>query len=271
MLSLGLSITSPAVWANGAFVPSNAETATLIAALTGSYSRTLKQAWDDAIGALKASGAWEDFDILYAKGAIPGTSAANIVDGYLNWKNPATYTATPVNSPTNGNGYWQGDGASSRVRTQFTPSTNGVKFTQDSASVWFWCLNDVGLTAYDVGNISTAPHTAIISRSGADSTFARVNTGTSASVANANSTGLFVAQRRGAADQRIWRNGTQISGVSSAASTGLPTQEQWMCGANNNSFSTRREAFAAWGASQSGREAGIYTIIETLLTAAGTI
>jgi hypothetical protein len=271
MLSIGLAITSPAVWRGGSFVPSNVETATLLAALTGSYTKTLKQAWDDAIGASKVDGSWADFDILYPKGAIPGTSAENVADGYLNWKNPAAFTLVPVNSPTNGNGYWQGDGVSSRLRTQYTPATHGVKYTQNDASMWVWCLTDSTQDAYDIGNLSSAPLGAINCRSASSFVTSLINRGTtSLASAVAAATGLIGVQCRGATDNRNWRNGSQI-GSGSTATTGLPTQEQWILGANATNFSTRRIALAAWGASQSGREASMYTTFQTLFTAAGTI
>jgi hypothetical protein len=270
MLSLGLSICSPAVWSSGAFVPSNAETATLLAALTGSYTRTLKQAWDDAIGALKASGAWEDFDVLYPIGAIPGVAAGNAADSKLNWKDPSNFALVEVNSPTHGSGYWQGDGASSRLRTQWTPSTHGVKYIQDDASVWLWSETDSQSASSDTGNASAAPASQIYCRYTDGKMYARVNGVPNSSGAVAASTGLFVAQRRAANDVRGFRNGTQVF-ADTEASTGLPTQEQWICGANSNSFSARRLLLAAWAASQTGREAGSSTIFQTLFTAAGTI
>jgi hypothetical protein len=270
MLNLGHSIWFPAVF-HSSFVASNAETNTFIAALTGTYPKSLKQAWDDAIGALKTSGAWADFDILYIKGAIPGTSAANIADGYLNWKNPATFTLIPVNSPTNGNGYWQGDGASSRFRTQYTPSADGVTYVQGSASIWFYSLTDIQSNSHTIGNGSVNPKARIAPRTTTNLVAGHINDETQLTAANAASTGLFGVQRRGSTDLRLWRNGSQVGSTSATASTGVPTQEQWVCGANSTAFATNQIALAAWGASQSGREAGINTVFQNLLTAAGTI
>jgi hypothetical protein len=269
MLSLGISICSPAVWANGAFVPSSASTAALLAALTGVYSRSLKQAWDDAIGASETDGSWADFDILYPKGAIPGTSAANISDGYINWKNPAAFTLTPINSPTNGNGYWQGDGSSSRLRTGYNPTTDGVKFTQDDASIWVWSNTDGTSVAASIGNV-VSPQAIIYPMNTDNKAYGRVN---SASAFTGNVTdgiGLYCVQRRAAGDVRMFKNGSQIAN-STTASTGLANQEQWICGANSSLFGTRKIMFGAWGAKQEGRESAIYSRWQTVFTAAGTI
>jgi hypothetical protein len=272
MLSLGLAITSPAVWRNGAFVPSNAETAALLAAITGVYQNSLKQAWDDAIGALKTSGAWDDFDILYPIGAIPGTSAANATDSRLNWKNPSAFGLVAVNSMTHGSGYWQGDGSSARLRTQWTPATHGVAFQQNDASMWCWSLTDSIQNAYDIGNATITPITLMNIRDASSNIGTFVNRVTNKlSTAVAASTGMIGVQCRGATDNRNWRNGSQVGSTGTEATTGIPTQEAWVCGANGNQFGARRLSLAAWGASQEGREASIYSTLQTLFTAAGTI
>jgi hypothetical protein len=271
MLNLGLSICSPAVWMNGIFVPSSAATATLLAALSGSYSKSLKQAWDDAIGASEADGSWADFDVLYPIGAIPGTASANADDSRINWKNPGTFNLAAVNSPTHGNGYWQGDGSSSRLRTGYTPSTHGVKYLQDDASLWMWSLTSDLLTIVDIGNSQLSPFSLVWCRFTGDIVIGRVNNSTNVVGSSiTDGSGLICVQRRGAIDARIFKNGTQL-GTNATASVGRPTQEQWICGANNASFSTRKTCFAAWGASQAGRESAIHSRWQTVFSAAGTI
>ena len=210
--------------------------------------------------------------MLYPKGAIPGTDAANIADGYLNWKAPGSaFTLIPVNSPTNGNGYWQGDGSSSRLRTQYTPSVNGVKLIQDSASALVWSLTEGNSNSVDVGNSSVTPNIWMVLRSAGNTTQFKINDNTVSSVGSSSAVGMFMAQRRGASDKRAFVNGSQVGGVSAIASTGLPTSEQWVLGGNSVSFSARKFCFAAWGASQAGREAAIYATWQACFTAAGTI
>jgi hypothetical protein len=271
-LGLGLGVCSPAVVRNDLFVPSNAETAALLAALTGNYSKALKHEWDTAIGALKAVEAWQDFDILYPIGAIPGTASENAADSRLNWKNPGTFTAIGVNLPTHGSGYWQGDGSSSRLRTQYTPSINGVKFTQNDAAIWAWSLTDSAQTAYDLGNASVAPATSLNFKNASNNQQSIINRSAgSLTGAVADGLGMIGVQCRGSTDNRNWKNGSQIGSTGTGTTTGVPTQEQWICGSNSTMFSSRRIALASWGASQSGREASLYTIFQTLFTAAGTI
>jgi hypothetical protein len=273
MLSLGLSICSPAVWSNGAFVPSSASTAALLAALTGSYSKSLKQAWDDAIGAMEASGAWADFDILYPKGAIPGTSAANIADGYLNWKNPGAFTLISVNSTTNGDGYWQGDGSSARLRTQFTPSLHAVKYLQNDASLMLWAKEASAGSTADAGSINAGSPPAILYVLTASNNAQGTINGSGATTASSNGLGLTIVQRRANDDVRLYKNGSQIGTTNTGlASTGNPSGEQWILGGNSTQFSSGKKIqLAAWGASQASREASIYSTFQTLFTAAGTI
>lgn len=269
MLSLGLSITSPAIWRKAS--PYDPATDALFAALTGSYSDALKLAINDAIISLKTLGAWDDFDVLYPIGAIPGTDAANADDSRLNWKSPGNFTAIPVNAPTHGNGYWQGDGSSSRLRTQYTPSVNGVKYTRDEASMAVWSQTNLVANVADIGGVGTSTAFIVTKFHATSGMLARLNDITNTIFATADSLGMYQSQRTSSNAVKIYKNGSLLGTNSSTTSNGIAPLEQWICGANNSQFSSRKVSLAWWGASQTGRESSLYTIFQTLFTAAGTI
>lgn len=79
---------------------------------------------------LKTAGIWAELDVYYVF-ANNGSQEF----GTLNWKNPNTNQATLVNSPTFAiNQGFTFNGSTSYIDTNFNPSTQGVKFTQNSAS-----------------------------------------------------------------------------------------------------------------------------------------
>ena len=81
------------------------------------------------IQALKTGSIWSELDLFYL---FAGDGDSNFAT--LNWKNPALYKATAVNSPTyTPNIGFTGDGANAYLNTNWNP-TLGTKFTQDSAS-----------------------------------------------------------------------------------------------------------------------------------------
>ncbi|NUJ81175.1 hypothetical protein HUN39_14255 [Methylocystis sp. FS] len=268
MLSLGLSITSPAVLSTG--VSHDPAANALFAALTGSYSDELKTAFEAAIVAMKDNNIWDKIDVLYPFAAIPGVDAANASDSLLNWKSPGTFTALQVNSPSHGNGYWAGDGVSSRLRTQWTPSTNAVNYTTNLASAACWIKNDVTLNAPDIGNV-ILPRLNITGRYGAGGALTQINNGTNVITATANSIGLLMAQRISASEVVNFKNGVELGRNAATAATGVPTQEQWILGGNASQFSPRQIMLAWWGDALIGKEATLYSIFQTLFTAAGTI
>jgi hypothetical protein len=211
---------------------------------------------------LKADGIWPLLDILYLM------AAADSQAGTINWKSPGAFGLIGVNSPsfTADRGY-TGNGTSSRLRTQYTPSINGVNYVQDNASAWLYLLTNPSSGSPDLGS-TTAPR-AVITGNNAGNGSADINNAAGQSISFANTApGLIGIQRRGSTDRRVFLNGAQVA-TSAVASTGPASQEQWVCGANATAFSTRQQAVAAWGASLSGREAAFYSRTLAYLQAIG--
>lgn len=241
------------------------DTSTLVLsqAATTRPSATRTRAYNRAIVGLKSYGIWQKLDTLYLLAAADNQIAR------LNLKDPATFTALAVNSPTFtvDRGY-TGDGSSSRVRTQYTPSTNGVNYVKDNASIWAWVLNNSQVNSSDVGNV-TAPRAAVSTRTTSDLSGHVINDGTTSNTASTDSTGLFGATRAAAGTKKAWKNGLQDGADISVASTAVASQEQWMCGANSSSFSTHQMAAAAWGASLTGLELQFYNVLLPYMQSVG--
>jgi hypothetical protein len=215
------------------------------------------------VGSLKTAGIWQKLDVLYLMAAADSQAAC------INWVAPANFTALQVNSPTFvADRGFTGNGTSSRLRTQYTPSVNGVQTTLNSASVWVWSLTDSQGSA-DVGNL-TAPRTEITPRNGANQMTITVNDAAAVSAtANASSIGFFGAQRPDASTRRAWKNGVQLGSDFAVASTALASQEQWVGGGNSSNFSTHQMAAAAWGDSLTGLENSFYSTLLTYMQAVG--
>ena len=94
---------------------------------------------------MKADGVWAKLDVFYVF-AQDGGSAF----GTLNWKNPNANQSTLVNSPTFvSNGGFTGNGTSSYIDTNFNPSTQGVQYTLNNASRYFFTHAISGVSAFD--------------------------------------------------------------------------------------------------------------------------
>lgn len=217
------------------------------------------------VAGLKADGVWAVLDVLYVMAAADSQAAT------INWRAPASFALVGVNSPgfTTDRGY-TGNGTSSRLRTQYTPSVNGVNYTQDSSSCWLFSLSNTQSNNNDIGS-ATAPRVNLNVRNATDQSSGDINNaaGVTMNVSNTNGIGFFGIQRRAAADRRLWANGTQLGATSTTASTAVASQEQWVCGTNSATFSARQQAVAAWGASLAGLESAFYNRTLTYLQAVG--
>jgi len=93
------------------------------------FSQIIKQ--NQLVVDLKAGGVWNKLDVLYIFANDGGSDFAT-----LNWKSPALYQATLVNSPSfTANQGFVGNGTSSYINANFNPSTDGINYTLDNASI----------------------------------------------------------------------------------------------------------------------------------------
>jgi hypothetical protein len=221
---------------------------------------------NNLVVALKEAGIWSELDVLYV------LAAANSNAAVKNWKAPGTFSLSLVNSPTfTAYRGFTGDGASAYLNTGWTPSTHGVKFTQNDASVWAWPINNIASNSSIAGSVSSHycflyPRTV----GGAAAIYLNSAAGGASVSSVGDARGFIGGQRRGASDVRLFKNGVQIA-TNNQASTGVPTASMWVLGAYPSSYSSFQNSFSAWGSSLSGKEAAFDAAVRTYLTAVGAI
>ena len=168
---------------------------------------------------LKAGGVWSELDVFYV--FATGTGATNTFAS-LNWKAPTSYQATlnnPLAFATN-NGLTVS--STGNVSTNFTPSTNGVKYTLNNASRFAW-IHTAGTGPIDGVSGSAS------NRFTFDGTLPQnINNGTTSNAIGALSgTGLKSINRPANNQIRVFQN-TNLSVSGSSTSSALTTTAQFV-------------------------------------------
>lgn len=218
---------------------------------------------DALIAGLKTDGIWSLLDLFYVQAAHDSQAAR------LNWINPATYTCLEVASPTftTDQGY-AGNGTTSYLNTQYTPSTNAVNLAQNSATIAVWSRT-AAVDKFVFGNGTSTGIIAIGTRLTGDFFSYRMNQSTTTATASTDGSGLFAASRSGASATQGYRNGATLGAAGSAASAALPAQALNI-GRVAAGFSGVQVAAAAVGANLSGAQhLALYTRLNTYMTAIG--
>lgn len=253
----------------------NAEAATLVAAMSSAPDDTRKGQIDTCIGAIKTAGAWTKLDCLWLWAGHDSQA------GLLDWKRLSD--ATAVNSPTftTDRGF-TGDGSTSYINTNFTPSTDGVNYTLNSACMGAYLNAGTDTAVSGPNSIGAASGGGTInarvepwrSSTPGSTVRARVNDGTATTVGTvATRFGLTAVNRSGASAVQIYRNGASI-GTSTAASSNVPSIDVYALGFNNGGAlggaNDNRIAAAFVGGSLTSTEhADLFTAIEAYLDAVG--
>jgi hypothetical protein len=115
-----------------------------------------------------------EFDRLYIHGL------SNSIAARTSFVNPSSTIITEVNAPTfTANRGYQGNGATSYLNTNFTPSTQGVKYTQNSASLFIYSRTNVAANYIDIGVTANLNKSFIIPRDTGSFSFYPTNLSTS--------------------------------------------------------------------------------------------
>ena len=103
----------------------------------------VKTAVDDLITTLKSDGIWSQLDALWP------LNMPTLADSLINMKDPTGTAATAVNSPTHTPYVGiQGDGSTSYVNSNYTPSTDATNFTVTDASIGIHSATDRTYTTH---------------------------------------------------------------------------------------------------------------------------
>lgn len=259
-------------WRSGASVDSSytavLNRGTALGYTLPSAAQQVKQ--NTLVTSLKASGVWDLLDVLYVF-ATDGDQNFS----FINWKAPSSYlitkTGTVTHTANQGN---VSNGTNGYLNTNWIPSTNGVNYTLNSASLITYMQSHVTLSATDLGSaqnfLAGANRISFNADDGFGSAIGAINQTGSATVANGgNCVGLWQVQRKDASNNYIFKNGSQVD-TEADASNGVSNIAMFLLCLNNggtpNFYSTRRMGLFAAGASLNGLESSLYTSWNTYFT-----
>jgi hypothetical protein len=219
---------------------------------------------NDLIVSLIADGIWAKLDVLWVLAAHDAQAAR------LNWKTPASFALTAVNSPTftTDRGY-AGNGTTSYLDTGWDPATNGSNYTQNNASFGLWSRTS-GQSAVNLMGTGTANVCTIVSRNTSDQSSHRINTaGLGVGAASLDGSGFWHAERTASSASAIYKNGAlEVAGAQTSAA--LSSSDFNLGRVNTTQFATTQFAAAFMGASfSSGERSAFYTALQTYMTAVG--
>lgn len=254
------------------FIP---EVKSIFDAMSPVPSPTTKAAINNAVVDLIDAGYFARFDRF---GIMQGAEYQQ--HGLLDWKDATKSIAL------NGSATWvQADGfvgsqtAGSYGGTGFNLSTDGVNYTQDSASLWFY-VNAYGTlggaTSGSIAGAYDGPNMTDLSTDYTPRLNARMNSTSAGNITRANTTlsagDFIVLQREGASVVKVYKNGVDVTtAAGTTASLGLPNAELFIGALNIASvYQPTDIKIAAWGCGDqiSGAEqTSIKAIIDTYLAA----
>ncbi len=179
---------------------------------------------------------------------------------------------TNVNSATLDTGGVTGNGTTSYLNLNWTPSTHGVKYTLDSACMGCYSRTSSTSANNDMGsvNIGTAFFLQIYSKFTDNKFYYRINNGVDLPGQTVtDSLALHAIARNDSATVESWYRGTSL-GTEAVASTGLPTVSAYLCGSNvDGAFtqpSVRQLSFPFFG-SKLVNQMRMYTRVQAFMTA----
>lgn len=186
-------------------------------------SDAVKLKQNTLLTSLKSTGVWAKLDVFYVFAQDGGSSFAT-----LNWKNPAANQAGIASSPTfTSNQGFTGNGTSSYIDTNFNPATQGVQYTLNNASRYFFshAITAIGATRFD-GNTNSGINT--IFRNSFNSQ--RINCGSTNNLAVAFNYTTAVdtksIHRTSSVDVTLYNGTTGLS--TTQTSTGINSAPQWI-------------------------------------------
>jgi hypothetical protein len=238
------------------------ETEALVARFSNAPTGDRKLLINTTMKSLKRETILQSFDCLWF---IAGSDAQSSHQNWIADKHNLTPVGSPTFTPDRG---YAGNGSSSYLRTNYTPSTDGVNYKLNDASGWVWSRTSTAEDTPLMGN-TTNPRFSITPRAVSNNGLFRINDANSLTTANSDGSGLFGVSRSGATTKKAWRNGSQLGTTSTEVSTALPAQELYLCGVNTPNYATKQVAFAAFGASLNGLESKLYAIVSAYLTEVG--
>lgn len=199
-----------------AAAPQSCSEATTFLARTSGLDATHTAAYTMFICGLVANSLWSGFDILYVLSTQDATTAA------LNL--PSTsFGLTPVNTPTfTADRGYAGNGTTSYLSTNWNASTNGVQFTQNSASFGVWSLTDkTAANTFEMGTRTSTTNVTSLDTKDTTPNF-RININAADSprltASNTDGTGFYTGNRSASNAIQSYKNGASVATASTVSS-----------------------------------------------------
>lgn len=255
--------------AAGGFTPSCSQSSTYLARTTG-LSGTEQSAYDAMICGMVTDATWSLFDALYVFATNTTTTAnLNLVSTSfgLTLNGSVTFAAD--------RGY-TGDGTTGYFTTGFIPSTSGVNYQLNAASIGGCALNSrttsnnssfLGTSTTNANNylVPLASSAAAYHVNGSNATFP--------STANTNAQGSWILSRTALTNGALYLNGSSFASYTSISGS-LSNFEFYALAQNSNgtanSFSSDQIAYVFMAAALDATQASnIRSRLNTFLTSVG--
>jgi len=230
-------------------------------ALPSAGVRTLQ---NTLVKALIDGGVWAKLDHLkiYA--------GSNSDFSLINWKTPANFLSTKVNSPTYGATFgFQGGVANEYLETGFIPS-GSLNYKQNDACYFLYRKTEstVGQVQNYMGAFDGS-NSALIGSNGSNNYELYMNSVGSGSVnyGSGGTVGLTLLNRNNSSNYDVWLNNSNLATVSTSSS-GIPTNEFLTCKTNVTGSSNAQWSMEGAGAAlTSGQIATLTNSFATYLAA----
>jgi hypothetical protein len=226
-----------------------AETALWLNTIPNPASALEINAINQFIGQCKQDGNWQLIDCFWL------FAQSNQANSRLCIKRPSATACTEVNSPswTAYRGF-TGNGTTSYLNSNYNETTNGVNFTQNSASIFVYSrTNENAATTAEIGHSDATNKTFLVCRSTANQISIPINMSGGAgspALSNTDGSGLFQLSRTASNLSTCYRNGTSL-GTSAQVSNGIVNNNMYICADNLNGaaalFSVKQIAIAGVG------------------------
>jgi hypothetical protein len=181
-------------------------------------SESVRTKQNTLLASLKSTGVWAKLDVFYVFAQDGGADF-----GTLNWKNPNANQSTLFNSPTFvSNGGLMGNGTSSYIDTNFNPATQGVQYTQNNASRYFFTHAISGTGRFD-GIISSGINTIVRGASTAQ----RINSSSNSLLSAFDFTATVNTKsihRTSLLDVTLYNSTTGVNGIQTSAAMASSNQ-----------------------------------------------
>jgi hypothetical protein len=211
---------------------------------------------------LKTAGVWDKLDVFYVFATDGDSDYAT-----LNWKTPASFQATKVNSPTfiSNEGY-QGDGSSSHLDTNFNPKTHSTASSQYSIGAGGYNFQKPTSTYDNIIGVDNGSNDLLIAtKFTTDQPFFRVNDAGTFRPTFVTTAGFYGVSR--SANNRIdaiLPDGTTASSTN-AGSAGLPNDNLTILSWGSTVRSNAKVSVAYYGGDLTSEHSDFKTAVDTYI------